>query len=101
MQRNTIWLSREGREYCVGYASDGESTSIYSKQVDGSEKLEPLTFADCLSIVNDLPDEFYKRKVKVEISHIDSPLIDCLEEEAFRAFVKLCELSHSTKGFKR
>lgn len=92
-QQNTIRLSREGREYCLTYSFDGECTSYVKKREDGSEKLEPLTFSDCLGLANSLPPEFYKRKVKVDVNRIDSPLIDSLEEEAFRAFIRLCEIS--------
>ncbi|MEI7719214.1 MAG: hypothetical protein WCI72_05080 [archaeon] len=93
MQRNTIRLSKEGREYCLIYSSNGESTTYVAKKVDERETLEPLTFTDCLRIVDRLPPEFYAKKVKVEISRVDSPLIDVLEEDAFRAFVRLCEIS--------
>jgi hypothetical protein len=93
MQRNTIWLSREGRRYCVSYSFNGECTSYVAKKVDEREMLAPLTFTDCLRIADSLPKEFYSRKVKVDINRVDSPLIDALEEDAFRAFIRLCEIS--------
>jgi len=92
-QQNTIRLSREGGEYCLTYSFYGECTSYVAKRKENSEKLEPLTFSDCLRIANSLPEEFYKRRVKVEISRVDSPLIDELEENAFRAFIRLCKIS--------
>lgn len=93
MQRNTIQLSREGREYCLRYSFEGESVAYIGKKIEGKKQILPLSFIDCLSLVDNLPKEFYSRKVKVNISRVDSPLIDQLEEDAFRAFVKLCEIS--------
>lgn len=93
MQRNTIWLNREGGGYCIGHASDGESVAYFAKKVDERETLEPLTFDDCLRLANSFPKEFYKRKVKVEVGSVNSSLIDELEENAFRAFIRLCEIS--------
>jgi len=91
MQQNTIWLGRDMLGYFVSYSDGNESGAYVAKSIEG--KLVPLSFGTCLSIIDGFSPEFYKRKVKVEVNRADSSLIDELEENAFRAFVRLCELS--------
>jgi len=92
-KKDRIWLDRGEKSYSVGYTFGMEYTIYIGKRVDNKKEREPLTFGDCLSYVNSLPPEFFKRGVKVEVNRIESPSISLLEADAFKAFVRLCEIS--------